>query len=810
MKKLLALAVTVTMLIGAAAAFVILALLSFFNNGIEECDPEVLEFLGIEAAGFSPGVGPGESLNDVSGYVIPGVKLPAENIKRAGWIANVVREEGLSYRAAEIALITSYVEAGFMNPNTAQSDRDSAGPFQQRPNWGSLAERMNYRQSTLFFLYGGSTVPDGWSEPGLTDISNWQSRPQGEVAQAVQVSAFPSRYAEKLNEVKLILAHFGWTADDNQMVVVDGESYSMDYLSNCYSNNSNILDDVVTEALKQVGETYSWTTPADGASFVSAMFERVGGSGVFSDIDSLVKDSSTASGSAFATWIPADKADSFERGDVLVWGTGPSTGVTDPAKAKPERVAFFAGDMQSDVKVATYNVRGSSHTADSGPTAGPERIKTAADLIVSESLTVVGLQELQRNQRPVLLRELGSDWEIWPQQPTYDGTPGALSVNSIIWDGTQVELVQADTLPMPYYFAGKNHKSEIPVVKLRHTDTGQEFWVSNTHDPSYRENAEKRYLNAQQHARDMDRLVNTGLPVFMTGDFNSGYRPTSGGNATYQNKPENLTWCVMTRSGSMINGYDASRTPPRTGECPPETARTKSTNIIDHVYVSQDVQVSDYEEIDKSRTASDHRVVVITAGFESAAAASQRDASTIGYWVGPSGDDGVIGTKQLQPSSKLLGALRFRFEAGATMGVGSSGWVLPVDKPFQLTNHFGMKAWYYSSGSHTGQDFASKWPNMISGKPIYAIASGEITKVGWDSDGYGNYSVLTLPDGSSFLYAHQSSIVVRGGPVRTGQVIGRVGNTGKSFGAHLHLEARDSNGQIRDPITVLRSKGLDP
>jgi len=80
------------------------------------------------------------------------------------------------------------------------------------------------------------------------------------------------------------------------------------------------------------------------------------------------------------------------------------------------------------------------------------------------------------------------------------------------------------------------------------------------------------------------------------------------------------------------------------------------------------------------------------------------------------------------------------------------------------------------------------------GTPIMASADGEVIVArqgGWNG-GYGNYVVIQHDNGSQTLYAHQSRIVVGVGEnVVQGQVIGYVGNTGRSTGPHLHFEVRN-------------------
>lgn len=80
-----------------------------------------------------------------------------------------------------------------------------------------------------------------------------------------------------------------------------------------------------------------------------------------------------------------------------------------------------------------------------------------------------------------------------------------------------------------------------------------------------------------------------------------------------------------------------------------------------------------------------------------------------------------------------------------------------------------------------------------SGSSIVAAASGRviISKLGGYNGGYGNYVVISHPNGTQTLYAHNSdNLVSVGENVKQGQVIARVGSTGKSTGPHVHFEVR--------------------
>lgn len=108
---------------------------------------------------------------------------------------------------------------------------------------------------------------------------------------------------------------------------------------------------------------------------------------------------------------------------------------------------------------------------------------------------------------------------------------------------------------------------------------------------------------------------------------------------------------------------------------------------------------------------------------------------------------------------------------------------------------------------HTGVD----WANPI-GTPIVAAGNGVIIKAGWDS-GYGNRIEVQHINGYVTTYNHMSRYargMTSGARVRQGQVIGYVGSTGLSTGAHLHYEVV-INGHFVDPmkIRVPRGRELD-
>lgn len=102
---------------------------------------------------------------------------------------------------------------------------------------------------------------------------------------------------------------------------------------------------------------------------------------------------------------------------------------------------------------------------------------------------------------------------------------------------------------------------------------------------------------------------------------------------------------------------------------------------------------------------------------------------------------------------------------------------------------------YKTPKMHTGLDFAA-----AIGTPIYATANGTVSSTGFEEKGYGNHVIINHGYGYQTLYGHMVRIKARPGEaVKRGEVIGWVGNTGKSTGPHCHYEVI-RNGEKIDPI----------
>lgn len=98
---------------------------------------------------------------------------------------------------------------------------------------------------------------------------------------------------------------------------------------------------------------------------------------------------------------------------------------------------------------------------------------------------------------------------------------------------------------------------------------------------------------------------------------------------------------------------------------------------------------------------------------------------------------------------------------------------------------------------HTGQDIEAAW-----GAPVVSGAAGKVSFVGWQN-GYGQLVIVDHGGGLTTKYGHLSHIDVQlDQTVSRGQLLGKVGSTGRSTGPHLHYEVR-INDQAVDPLPYL-------
>src|SRR5580693_6382268 len=125
----------------------------------------------------------------------------------------------------------------------------------------------------------------------------------------------------------------------------------------------------------------------------------------------------------------------------------------------------------------------------------------------------------------------------------------------------------------------------------------------------------------------------------------------------------------------------------------------------------------------------------------------------------------------------------------------------PVTGEIDFSSPYGVRVdpFLHVPAMHTGIDFRGSY-----GEPAHATAAGTVTSAGW-SGGYGQMVEIDHGNGLATRYGHLSEIDVRvGQSIRIGQVVGRIGSTGRSTGPHLHYETR-VDGEAVDPQKFLKA-----
>jgi hypothetical protein len=126
---------------------------------------------------------------------------------------------------------------------------------------------------------------------------------------------------------------------------------------------------------------------------------------------------------------------------------------------------------------------------------------------------------------------------------------------------------------------------------------------------------------------------------------------------------------------------------------------------------------------------------------------------------------------------------------------------------FDISSAFGEQRDGYT---HKGVDF-NKPGNSDLGMSILSVMDGTVIKSEY-SNARGNYITVKGSDGTLTTYEHMQSKspLSLGSIVKAGQEIGKIGSTGDSTGAHLHLEMQDAKGNYFDPVAWLKGKILAP
>lgn len=165
----------------------------------------------------------------------------------------------------------------------------------------------------------------------------------------------------------------------------------------------------------------------------------------------------------------------------------------------------------------------------------------------------------------------------------------------------------------------------------------------------------------------------------------------------------------------------------------------------------------------------------------------------------------AIGVQSMTVSTSVAQPIDLARDAFDVTSYTTVQW--PVDPSSPVASRFGYRVPPCAgcSSFHRGTDF-----DPGQGTPIATVADGVVTEVGNPSGSLGVYAIIRHSiDGVTFssIYAHMelgSLQLAVGQTVKRGQLVGLVGSTGESTGAHLHFGVEDASGAVIDSLIWLR------
>ena len=193
-----------------------------------------------------------------------------------------------------------------------------------------------------------------------------------------------------------------------------------------------------------------------------------------------------------------------------------------------------------------------------------------------------------------------------------------------------------------------------------------------------------------------------------------------------------------------------------------------------------------------------------TRAFEERYRVTAAELKKLGLTPARFGNNGVGGP--YQPVAKADPTFKALFMSWKKLDQLQDGAIaVPSDKPVKtaaFTSGYGVRSDPFAgrAAMHAGIDLSGP-----VGTPIFATADATVLRTGWNSGGYGNLVELDHGRGINTRYGHLSYISVRPGQrVKRGDMIGRMGSTGRSTGSHLHYEVR-IDGRAVNPIPFMKS-----
>ena len=200
--------------------------------------------------------------------------------------------------------------------------------------------------------------------------------------------------------------------------------------------------------------------------------------------------------------------------------------------------------------------------------------------------------------------------------------------------------------------------------------------------------------------------------------------------------------------------------------------------LIQEIATQGDVYAKQIEKLEATQDDVAQQIAEAEATYQKQLAAEKAAAEKAAA-------EKAAAEKQQSSGSSASGSSSSSGSQSSQTTASASGFLWPIASSHRVTSPFGWRTHPITGRQnlHGGIDIAA--PN---GTPIMASKAGVVVISQYGSS-YGNYVVISHPDGTRTLYAHMSQRNVSAGDtVRQGQTVGLVGSTGSSTGNHLHFE----------------------
>jgi murein DD-endopeptidase MepM/ murein hydrolase activator NlpD len=396
------------------------------------------------------------------------------------------------------------------------------------------------------------------------------------------------------------------------------------------------------------------------------------------------------------------------------------------------------------------------------------------------------------------------------RRPAPPGSRGPIANCTLVIAGHQVRLgpvafwiaigtlviMAAWTLTTATYFAFRDDVLTRLITRQAEMQFGYEDRIAELRAEVDRMSS-RQLLDQEQFEQKLDAIVRrqsalesraatlNGFPDSMV---TGSTKPVSRGEPA---RPTSLKPSPIKDSAAPAARYD------RRTELPVDAVLARLQASLDRVEARQTANLT---MIEQSYGAKARRIHGILAEFG-------MDPAKIAHAGEATGTGGPFVPARLRPDAGPFDRqvyhatlARIEFER-LTRSLGNVPVRKPIASDADPMSPFGIRIdpFVHSPAMHTGLDLAAQM-----GDPVRATANGKVVIAGWQG-GYGRMVEIDHGNGLATRYGHLSSIEVGvGQSVKIGQVIGRVGTTGRSTGPHLHYETR-IDGEATDPQKFLRA-----